>query len=111
MGSGTLVALGIIEDGNDIDLAVSPEAYETLRREGWKTEVSGGKTMLLHYSFDVGIGYGQWSLEDLLSDAIIIDDIPYASLDKILEWKTASGRPKDLEHIELIREYLARNRT
>jgi len=51
----------------------------------------------------------QPTLDELLSRAMIIDDIPFASLRDVILWKQAAGRPKDTRDIKLINEYLARN--
>jgi hypothetical protein len=108
IGSGPLVALSIIPYGNDIDLAVSPELYAYLRKAGWEEhEGPGGKPVLARGDFDVGVGYGDWSLEQLLEDAFFIDGVPFTSIDKVTAWKRAKNRPKDAEHIRLIEAYLA----
>jgi hypothetical protein len=37
---------------------------------------------------------------------MVIDGIPFASLEEVRKWKIASGRPKDIADIKLIDEYL-----
>lgn len=109
VGSGTLAMLGIIPETADIDLAVSPELYASLKKAGWEEFDEGqGKMVLRRDTFDVGIGYGSWTLQALLADALFMDGVAFISLDKLLQWKKASGRDKDLAHIQLIESYLER---
>jgi hypothetical protein len=107
VGSGALVIRNLIDNGDDIDLAVSVEVYESLKSQGWTEEPGhGGKPVLRHEIYDVGIGYGEWSLEELLEDTFVVDGVPFMSLEKVLLWKKSAGRDKDLAHIRLIEEYL-----
>lgn len=108
-GSCPLALVGLRE-ANDIDLLVSKEIFEKLRKEGWKE---------LHKSIndrplvrDVFEAHDNWSfssysptLEQLLVSATVVDEIPFASLEEVRKWKTASGRSKDLADIELIDDY------
>jgi hypothetical protein len=106
MGSGTLAILGIISQASDIDLAVSPELFAFLKRSGWKPPAKKETKAILEMGeFEAGIGYGDWSLGELLDDAIFIDGVPFASLEKIKAWKKAAGREKDAAHIAAIEEY------
>jgi hypothetical protein len=105
IGSGTLVALGLIPAAHDVDMAVTPPVYDRLKAQGWQ-EVFEPKPVLKHGVYDVGVGFGQWSLADLQSDALIIHNVPFMSLEKILAWKQHAHRPKDLAHVELIQAYL-----
>ena len=107
VGSVPLAMLGIIPETSDIDLAVSPKLYDFLKKSGWQ-EFDGreGKPVLRRDSYDVGVGYGEWNLQALLEDAFFVDGIAFTSLDKLLIWKKASGRQKDMEHIKLIESYL-----
>jgi hypothetical protein len=105
--SGSMEALGLIHAGSDVDLAVSEAVFQDLRAQGWELhEGHGGKEVLRQGDYDVGIGYGQWSLEELLADAFVIDGVPFMNLEKVLEWKKAARRQKDMNHIALIEAYV-----
>ena len=108
VGGGHLVALGILEWDEDVDLAVSPETFETFKVRGWEQERFGDKPIIKHGIYDVGVRYGEWDLKALLKDAVWIQDIPFVNLDKLRQWKTNKARPKDFEHLKLLDEYLAR---
>lgn len=111
VGGGTLVALGLVEWDDDIDLCVTPEVFDHFQAEGWQQEEWAGKPVLKHGVYDIGVGFGKWSLEELQTDALTVHDIPFISLKKLLEWKREMGRPKDLRHIELIEQYLQHGNT
>jgi hypothetical protein len=106
VGGGTLVALELIAWDDDVDICVAPEIFAQLHAKEWRQDTFAGKPVLKHDVYDVGIGFGQWSLDELLSDAQIIQDIPFISLGKLLEWKRQMGRPKDLRHIALVEAHL-----
>lgn len=107
VGGGVLVALGLLEWDEDIDMTVSERLFTQLKNEDWKTEYFGDKEVLKKDIYDVGIGFGNWSLEDLQQDAIIINGISFISLEKILEWKRQMDRPKDQQHIKIVLDYLS----
>ena len=109
-GSCSMAALGIRE-AQDIDMLVSKTVFDMLKRAGWQ-EVDKGQEdkPLTHDVFEV---HDNWNfssysltLEQLLATANIIDGVPFASLEEVRKWKTASGRPKDIVDIELIDRYL-----
>jgi hypothetical protein len=105
VGGGLLVALGLLEWDEDIDICVRSEIFEEFQAKGWDQEDWKGKPVLKHDIYDIGTGFGEWSLEDLQADAIVIQDVPFMSLDKLLAWKKQMARPKDLKHIALIESY------
>lgn len=110
-GSCPLAALGIRE-ANDIDMMVTPEVLEELKKAGWR-QVDKGKddAPFVHGVFEA---HTNWdfstyspTLEYLLAGAMVVDDIPFASLDEVRKWKAATVRPKDMVDVNLIDEYLA----
>jgi hypothetical protein len=108
-GSCPLAALGLRE-ANDIDMVVSPECHAMLRARGWQERVkSPSDHPLVHDVFEVHqtwrFGVKDQSLEALLADAQLVDGVPFASIEAVRTWKTASGRPKDLQDIALIDAY------
>ncbi len=110
-GSSPFAVLGIREV-NDIDLLVSQELYEKLKKKGWQKIDKGPKDKPLVY--DVFEAHTNWdfstynpTLSELLSRDIEVEDISFASLEDVRKWKKASGRPKDLVDLKLIDDYLA----
>lgn len=111
VGGGLLVALGLLEWDEDIDICVTPEVFAALEQQGWERHRFQDKTVLKHGIYDVGMGFGKWSLADLAADAEHIQGIPFISLTKLRQWKTAMNRPKDQIHVRLIDDYLKRQRS
>jgi hypothetical protein len=108
VGGGVLVAHGLLEWDEDVDMCVAPEVFDAFKRQGWRQESWKGKPVLKHGVYDIGVGFGEWSLTDLQDDAMWIEEIPFMSLDKLLAWKRQTGREKDLRHIKIIENYLAK---
>jgi hypothetical protein len=108
VGGGILVALGLLEWDDDIDICVTPEIFNSFKSQGWDERTWKDKQVLKHDVYDVGVGFGKWNLEELQDDAVKINGIQFISLNKLLVWKQEIGRPKDTQHIALINEHLAR---
>ena len=106
VGGGVLVALGLLDWDDDVDICVRSEIFDSFKANGWRQENWKGKPVLKYDVYDIGIDFGEWSLEDLRADAMSIQGIAFMSLDKLLIWKKQMARPKDLRHIELIETYL-----
>jgi hypothetical protein len=112
VGSGPL-AIRNIRPAHDIDLIVTQDIYDKLKNLGWKEEYfpdTERPWVLFHGPFDVSTS---WSVNEfkplprqLIKDADIIDGIPFARLEDVLQWKRTCGREKDLEDVKLIEEYL-----
>ncbi len=108
-GSCPMAAAGIRE-AKDIDMLVSEEVFADLQKAGWKLAYKGPKDKPIvhdifeaHYNWDFS-PYSP-SLKQLLSTAIILDGVPFASLQEVRKWKSVSG-PKHLPDIGLIDHYL-----
>jgi len=113
-GSCPLAVAGIRE-ANDVDLFVSEEVFAKLKKTGWRELRKSPDDIPLVY--DVFEAHDNWNfssyklaptLKQLLASAVIVDEIPFASLEEVRKWKAASGRPKDLIDIKLIDKYLAK---
>jgi hypothetical protein len=112
-GSCPMAAADIREAG-DVDMLVTREVFEQLRADGWQERDKGGNDKPLtkgdceaHYAWNFS-SYKP-TLQQLLETANDYDGIPFASLEEVKKWKQSSGRPKDLEDIKLIDDYLAQN--
>ncbi len=115
IGSGILQAMNI-RKSHDIDLVVSTEMFDILRKsEKFEYSTKHETETLKDNIFDI---HKYWkvlgktySLNDFVENSIIIGGVRYTSLDFIyrakkswIEAKTA--RPKDIEDIKLINMYL-----
>ncbi len=109
-GSGPLAAVGI-RDANDVDLYVTPAVLRTFKKKGWQQVHKGPGDE--PYTHDIYEAHDNWnfspyspSLEHLLDTAMIIDNVPFASLEEVRKWKFGSGGTKHLRDVELIDHYL-----
>jgi hypothetical protein len=111
VGSGVLGALEIREV-DDIDLVVSTSVFCNYESSGqWtKKQYEDGTAYLLKDMYEVGTEWdsknGKPNLEDLKNDQVVLYNIPFASLERLKQWKIKVGREKDLTDIRLIEEYL-----
>ena len=109
-GSCPMAILGIRES-NDIDMLVSEELHKELKEKGWKKIIKSPKDHPL--TFDVFEAHDHWNfssynptLEELLSRAIEVKGVMFASIEDVKKWKASSGRDKDFIDIDLIDSYL-----
>ena len=100
-----------IRDVNDVDILVSEELYEKLKKEGWKKISKGPRDEPVTY--DIFEAHTTWefspyapTLSELLTRAVEVEGIAFASLEDVRKWKKASGRPKDIMDLKLIDDYL-----
>ena len=112
IGSGILAALGIRQTG-DIDLVVDDATYQALAYSGEWTEGKTDHGMCLVSADGVVEVWrdwnpapsGDWSAEELLRDAVVIDGVAFVSLERVRRWKQWRGREKDLRDVALIDAY------
>lgn len=105
-GSGPLAVRGLIERVGDLDVIV--------RGEAWDQVVVLGRVVMLgaHETVDLGTGltfgrswaYGDFDIGKLIDDAGWIEELPFVRLSAVVEYKELADRPKEREHIRLIRE-------
>ncbi|MGC9968411.1 MAG: histidine phosphatase family protein [Minisyncoccia bacterium] len=109
VGSGTLEALGI-RPANDLDIAVTQELFEKLRKDGsWKEEERYGKAFLMKSGIDIILQLS-WdayptTTAEAIASALVIDGVPFMSIKELKRFKRALGREKDMADIALIEEY------
>lgn len=106
-----LFAVYGVREVRDIDMFVSPELYEQLKKRGWKKIMKGPRDEPLIY--DVFEAHNTWefspyapTFEELMYRSVTYTDVTLASIEDICKWKEASGRPKDLADLKLIDAYL-----
>ena len=108
-GSAIMDVLGI-RKAADIDILVSESLYKKLENEGWKKhpnynilqdpdKVCGAKIRLDFMKEN-------YSLEEVMPFATIIDGVPFMSLEMLMNAKRQMGREKDFADIKLIEEFL-----
>lgn len=110
VGGAALTARGIRET-NDIDLVVTPELFDTLKKSGWSSKARpNGKPGLyqgcVEAYLDVDSEDYKRSIEELISNAEYIDRILFVDLNTLAGYKASYARPKDIDDLGLIREYM-----
>lgn len=111
VGSSTMVVLGLAQSDNDVDLTVTPEIFKRFKDEGWEQELYGDEPVLKNGIYDIGAQFYTWKVADLLEDALWVEDVPFISLTKLLEWKRHMMRDSDIPQLKIIEDYLASNQS
>lgn len=112
VGGGVLAAHGIRKT-EDIDIVVTPELFEEIKRqEGWREDKKpNGEPCLCKNEYEVYLDVNcdsyQPTTEELIKRADIINGIPFISLNDLLLFKKGYSRPKDKPDIKLIKDALA----
>ncbi len=110
IGGGILEALGI-RDTRDLDIVVTQELFEELRKsKTYREEIRWGKVFLIGDNVEIGTKL-EWEnystgTEEAIKTAMIINEVPFLNLEETIKFKKAMGREKDFKDIKLIENYL-----
>jgi hypothetical protein len=113
VGGGALAARGI-RTYDDVDLIVTEDLYEQLKKSDWEEkEKHPGCFHLYKDNAEVtknflNIKGCKLNPADVIKNSEIIDGIPFMSLNDLIELKKAIGREKDIKDIELILKFMNR---
>jgi hypothetical protein len=105
-GSLPLLAYGLIQGVNDIDLLVDANGWVYAKTLGQISISPKG-----HQVIDLGEVeiYAEWlemDVESVIARATLINGLPYATLEDVLFYKKALNRSKDQDHIQRIETFL-----
>ncbi len=115
VGSGIMAAKGI-RPAYDLDVVVTQKLFDLCLQQGWELKpwtrvgkVGKGwlKKGIVDLHLEINCKDEDFTAEDLLRSAEVINDIPFISLEQLSVFKKEYGRPKDFEDIELISQYLS----
>lgn len=107
-GSAPMGVRGIREC-RDIDVLVTRKLYADLKKDKvWspKKATSGSESLCFNNVELFENWPGINDVEKLIAEADIIDEMPFAKLERVIEWKKGMGREKDIKDVELIENYL-----
>ncbi len=116
VGSAIMVAMGIRKT-NDLDIVVTPKLFEKCKKEGWEIRSwtkhgIPGKEWLKKGDIELYVQLsrktGGISAKELLKNAVIVENIPFITLESLMDFKQEYGRPKDFDDIRMIREFLGK---
>lgn len=96
-----------LRENHDIDLIVKPDLWNSL----CLTYPSKSAKKLHCGHLEIFRDWCPWfeNSAQLIDDADIFNEIRFVKLDCVLQWKKAMNRPKDLEDIRIIENYLKTN--
>ncbi|MBV9796275.1 MAG: hypothetical protein JO016_20325 [Actinobacteria bacterium] len=106
-GSGPLLAHGLRDNIRDLDVVARGAAWRCVSRLGVPALGSiNGAPMALFYDGSIQFSRGwvsdDWTADDLIERAEIIEGLPFARLADVLAYKQMLRRPKDLPDIEAL---------
>lgn len=115
-GSGVMFALGIrpLDELDDIDILVNKNGWskvkdlsKVIHDETWHCD----HIYLFDEKIEVynGWGPGRYDPNEIIKNAILIGDIPFASIEDVVRWKKELARNKDYKHVAMIISYLENN--
>jgi len=115
VSSAVLEAHGL-RQAEDIDLIVSPRLYAQLKAQGWiETEPIKGYFVLRKGRIEASTqtypiaGFTPPPADLVINNAKPRNGVFFSSLEEVLMFKRALGRPKDIADIALIEKYLKKN--
>lgn len=115
-GGALLDAWGI-RRANDLDIIVTPELFDKLKKDGsWQEDHGPNYELLRKGEADVTtvqdtpsvIGKGKYCPDrlQLIKDAVIIHGVPFVRVEEVLACKADYDRPKDHADIAAIKDYI-----
>ena len=113
-GSAPMYAHKLKDLGHDLDVVARGEAWNIAAKIAEPRPAQSGTYQVIELfegELEIfnGWAWGGWSLDELIDTAELIEGIRFVTLDKVLKWKELWGRPKDLEHIKIIENYLSKS--
>lgn len=113
-GSGPMFAYGIKDLGHDVDLIARGKAWKKALTLGEVSKAKSGDNVVTLFDGEIeifdGWAPGTWDTDALIDTAKVINGIRFVSLENVIKWKKEMGREKDLQHIQIIEDYLAQNK-
>lgn len=111
-GSSPMAVRGLRESW-DIDIIVTPEVFESCRKEAkWQlARLADGNEYLIDDDIEIFKNWapGEWVVKELIDSAEIIGGLPFVSLENVIKWKKIYGRKKDLKDLDAIEKFLQAN--
>ena len=102
-----------IRESNDLDVICRGSAWEQAQTHGKVQIKENGLECVRFAEGNIEIyrdwDPGKWNIDELIDTAEIVDGIPFARLDFVIDWKKKMGREKDQKDLALIKKYLSKN--
>lgn len=112
-GSGPLLAHGIRQSVSDLDVVARGSSWQRVLQYGVPSIGSlNGAPMVLFWGgliqFSSGWISEDWDIGSLISQAEIIDGLPFAQLADVLRYKNSLSRPKDAADVDELARLLTK---
>jgi hypothetical protein len=109
-GSGPMFVHGLRAAIGDLNVIARGKAWQQAHALGQEQAAHSGlgKAILPVEGIQIynAWGPGTWTADDLIDTSEVIDGIRFVTLDKVAYWKGLMGRPKDIEDVKAINDYL-----
>jgi len=109
-GSGPLFVHGLRASIEDLNIIARGAAWQKAHNFGQEQVAHSGlgKAILPAQGIQIynAWGPGEWTADDLIDTSEVIDGVKFVTLDKVAHWKGLMGRPKDVEDLKIIEDYL-----
>ncbi|WP_305784447.1 hypothetical protein [Symbioplanes lichenis] len=107
-GSGPLLAHGLRREIRDLDVIARRGAWDIVSQHGVPTHGDlNGAPMAVFWGGKIQFSAGwiseDWDVNELIENAEVIDELPFARLRDVLRYKEALDRPKDRRDVRAIR--------
>lgn len=106
--SGVLLAHGLIDEANDLDVVARGPAWERACALGVDRRGRTDRVVAAAPGIEIFDGWMGEDLDALLAASRWVGGLPCVPLEAVLAFKVRMGRPKDAPHIALLRAHLAR---
>jgi len=110
-GSGPLLVRGVIDRAGDLDVVCRGAAWDLVRRLGPIVAQHGVPVVSLcggAVTFGTRWAIGDFDIGHLIDTAELIDGLPFVRLEHVVAYKRIADRPKDREHLRLLKEWQAK---
>ena len=107
-GSGPLLVRGVIDRAGDLDVVCRGAAWSLVQRLGPIVAQHGVPVVSLcggAVTFGTRWAIGNFDIGHLIDTAEVIDGLPFAALEHVVAYKRLADRPKDREHLRLLKEW------
>ena len=109
-GSGPLIVRRIVPVSNDLDIICRGQAWADVKAMGeleYVADYDVSIVTMLNGSLTFGNrwGIGDFDTDVLIGGAELIDGLPFVCLEHVESYKKISKRPKDLKHLEALKDY------
>jgi hypothetical protein len=105
-GSGPLLAHGIIDSVDDLDVICRGRAWERAVSIGEPVLLEDGITVISTHDGAITFGrswrYGDFDIDELIDTAEMIAGVPCVRLGHVVAYKQAADRPKDRSHLAAV---------